>query len=255
MTAAGKSAKNRIRPMACLLACCWWSVAAAGQFSSVPHETVTDPTRDYLPAKYYERLALDAMRRKDYAGAVSAYKEASYWANKVAQYDLGEIYFQGMGNIPADRALGVAWLGIAAEEHEPNYDKALVAAYAKLSPDERQRADGIWKTLEAVYGDRFTLARATRQFERSHRAARLGSATTEDDPTAYVFSTSGFNPAATPIGNAALISELNTTNMTTSVSSEANFWSARRQEFDKFITSQFGHVDIGPLEQVSPPEK
>ncbi|GAB2553146.1 hypothetical protein [Rhodanobacter koreensis] len=255
MTAAGVSVKSWVGPMACLLACCWWNVAAAGRFDALPHETVTDPTRNYLPAKYYERIALDAMHRKDYADAVSAYKEAAYWGNKVAQYDLGEIYFHGMGSIPADRARGAAWLGIAAEEHEPNYDKALVSAYAELSPDERRRADGIWKTLEAVYGDRFTLARATQLFERSYRAARLGSATTEDDPTAYVFSTSGFNPAGTPMGNAALISELNATSMRTSVSSEANFWSARKQEFDKFITSQFGHVDVGPLEPVPAPKK
>ncbi|WP_216844733.1 hypothetical protein [Rhodanobacter sp. L36] len=216
---------------------------------------MTDSTRGYLPAKYYERIALDAMRRKDYEGAVSAYESAGYWANKVAQFDLGEIYFHGMGSIPADRARGVAWLGIAAEEHNPDYDKALVNAYADLTPEERRRADGIWKELQAVYGDKLTLARATQIFERDHRAERLGSATTENDTTVHTFSTSGYNPAKTTLDNAAMISELNTTSMRTQASTVADIWSARKQEFDATISSHFAHVDVGPIEQVPSAEK
>ena len=146
-------------------------------------------------------------------------------------------------------------MGIAAEEHEPGYDKALVGAYKSLSPEERRRADGIWKELQVNYGDKLTLARATWLFEGRYHAERAASSTTEDDPTAYVMSTSGYNPAKAVAGNAALISELNATSMRTGVSSEANFWSARKREFANFISSHFGHVEVGPLEQVAAPQK
>ncbi|MGH8215938.1 MAG: hypothetical protein ACREPZ_09635 [Rhodanobacteraceae bacterium] len=249
-------ARTRLGALACLVVCCgWWNVAAAGRFDSSHRETVADPTRNYLPGKYYERLALDAMRRKDYAAAVSAYGKAAYWANKVAQYDLGEIYFHGLGNIPADPARGVAWLGIAAEEHEPDYDKALVAAYKALSPEQRRRADGIWKKLEAVYGDKLTLARATHVFEQDHHAERVGSATTEDDPNTYTFSISGYDPAGDIQNEAELVSDLNGIGVRNGTISQAGLWSARKQEFAKFVTTQFGHVEIGAIEQPGPAKK
>ncbi|MGH8234260.1 MAG: hypothetical protein ACREPU_08705 [Rhodanobacteraceae bacterium] len=250
------SAKNRIGVIACLLVCCgWWTVATAGRFDSTHRETATDPTRNYLPAKYYERLALDAMRRKDYRGALNAYQRAAYWGDKVAQYNLGEIYFHGMGDITADPVRGVAWFGIAAEEHEPDYDKALVSAYKTLSPADRKRADALFTELQAVYGDKLTLARATRVFENDYHAERAGSATTEDDPNTYTFSISGYDPGGDIQNEAELVSDLNEISTRNGVSTEAGFWAARKQEFAKFITAQFGHVDIGPIEQVPPAKK
>lgn len=242
--------------VACLLACCCWCTAAvAGKFDSSHRETASDPVRDYLPGKYYERIALDAMRRKDYAGAVSAYTNAAYWADTVAEYNLGEIYFHGMGSIPADPARGVAWFGIAAEEHKPDYDAALVAAYKTLSPEERQRADGIWKTLQAVYGGKLTLARATRAFEHDYHAQRAGSATTEDDPNTYTFSIGGYDPAGNIQNEATLISDLNALGIRNAAPPLTGIWVSRKQEFAEFIATQFGQVHVGRIEQVAPVEK
>ncbi|MGH8216645.1 MAG: hypothetical protein ACREPZ_13265 [Rhodanobacteraceae bacterium] len=253
MTAAVEWARTRLGALACLVVCCgWWNVAAAGRFDSVHRETVADPTRNYLPAKYYERLALDAMRRKDYAGAANAYQRAAYWGNKVAQYDLGEIYLHGLGSIRADPARGAAWLGIAAEEHEPDYDAALVSAYKTLSLEERKRADGIWKRLQTIYGDKLTLARATRAFEDDYHTERAQSATTEDDPNTYTFAINGYDPGGNIQDEADLVSELNELGARNGVTSEAGFWAARKHEFAKFVTAQFGHVEIGHIEQVSP---
>lgn len=248
--------RSRVGVVACLLVCCcWWTAAAAGRFDSSHRETASDPVRDYLPGKYYERIALDAMRRKDYAGAVSAYKKAAYWANTVAQYDLGEIYFHGMGSIPADPARGVAWFGIAAEEHKPDYDAALVAAYKTLSPEQRQRADAIWETLQAEYGGKLTLARATRAFEHDYHDDRAGSATTEDDPNTYTFSVGGYDPAGNSQNEAELVSDLNALGIRNGDSPSAGFWARRKQEFAEFIATQFGHVHVGRIEQVAPVEK
>lgn len=224
----------------------------AGRFDKYSHETVTDPTRDYLPGKYYERVALEDLRHKDYTGALNAYQQAAYWGNKVAQYDMGEIYLHGLGRIRADRARGVAWLGIADEEHEPDYDKALVGAFKTLKPEERKRADGIWAELQKTYADTLTLARATQAFEDAYHSGRSGSATTEGDPNAYTFSIDGYDPSGNIQDEAELVSELNGLSLQNGAVSLAGYWPARKKEFAKFVASQFGHVEIGPLQQVAP---
>jgi TPR repeat protein len=256
MATAVEWTRTRLGPVACLVACCaWWNVAAAGRFDSMHRESVADPTRNYLPAKYYERVALDAMRRKDYAAVVSAYEQAAYWGNKVAQYDLGEIYLHGLGSVRADRARGVAWLGIADEEHQPDYDKALVGAYKVLKPGERKRAEALWKELETKYGDKLTLARATRAFEDAYHSGRLGSATTEGDPNTYTFSISGYDPAGNSVDAAALESDLTELGMRNGSHSLAGYWPARKKEFAMFISAQFGRVEVGAIEKPAPAEK
>ena len=246
-------AKIRMGSVACLLVCCcWWSVAAAGRFDKYPHETVTDPTRNYLPGKYYERVALEDLRHKDYTGALNAYQRAAYWGNKVAQYNLGEIYLHGMGRIRADPARGVAWLGLADEEHQPDYDKALVRAYKALKPEERKRAEGLWKELQATYSDKLTLARATQTFENAYHSGRSGSATTEGDPNTYTFAIDGYDPAGDIQDEAELVSNLNELGMQNGAVSLAGYWPARKREFANFVTSQFGHVEIGPIQQIPP---
>lgn len=242
--------KFRAGSVACLLVCCCWSsVAVAGRFDKFPHETVTDPTRNYLPGKYYERVALEDLRHKDYTGALDAYQRAAHWGNKVAQYDLGEVYLHGLGRIPADPARGVAWLGLADEEHEPDYDKALVSAYKALRPEERQRAETIWKQLQAAYADKLTLARATQAFEGAYHSGRVGSATTEGDPNTYTFSIDGYDPAGNVQDEAGLVSNLNELGLRNGAVSLAGYWPARKKEFANFVTSQFGHVEIGPIEK------
>jgi len=245
--------KARVGGIACLLVCCCGtSLAATARFDKFPHEMVTDPTRSYLPAKYYERVALEDMRHKDYTGALNAWQRAAYWGNKVAQYDLGEIYLHGLGRIRADPARGVAWLGLADEEHEPDYDKALVDAYKGLKPEERTRADAIWTSLQATYADKLTLARATRAFEDAYHSGRAGSATTEGDPNTYTFAIDGYDPSGNVQDTAELVSSLNRLGMQNGAVSLAGYWPARKKEFAKFVTSQFGHVEIGPLQQVAP---
>src|SRR6185437_13185613 len=256
--AKGMAAMTRTRVccIACLLVCCCGSsVVATARFDKYPHETVRDPTRDYLPGKYYERVALEDLRHHDYTGALNAYQRAAYWGNKVAQYDLGEIYLHGLGRIRADPARGVAWLGIADEEHEPDYDKALVGAFEALKPEERKRADGIWEELQATYADKLALVRATRAFEDAYHSGRAGSATTEGDPNTYTFAIDGYDPSGNVQDAAELVSSLNRLGMQNGAVSLAGYWPARKKEFAKFVTSQFGHVEIGPMQQITPAKK
>jgi hypothetical protein len=253
MTNAHASSGIRVGVIACLLACCaWWHTAAAGRFDKYPHETAADPTRDYLPAKYFERMALEAMRHRQFAAALGYYKKAAYWGDKVAEYNVGQIYFRGMGSISQDPARGVAWFGIAAEAHRPDYDKALLSAYKALDPGQRKRAVGLFAKLQAVYGDKLTLARATRVFEHDHRADRVQSLTSEDDPNTYSIRISGYYPQGNLGSEAQLYSELNELGTRNGVKYQNGYWAARQKEFAQFITKQYGRVDIGPIEPATP---
>ena len=244
------SAAIRIGTFAGVLLCCGgWNLAAA---SDSHRETAADPTRDYLPAKYFERMAREDVRRENYAAAVNDYKQAAYWGNKVAQYDLGEIYLHGVGDIPADPARAVAWFGIAAETHQPDYNSALVSAYKTLTPEEHRRADQIWGKLQAVYGDKLTLARATQVFEHAYHSDRASSATTEDDPNTYTFTIRGYDPAGNIQNQAALLAELNQLGIRNGAAYQTGYWAKRKQEFAEFVIKQYGHVDIGPIQQVAP---
>ena len=115
-----------------------------------------------------------------------------------------------------------------------------------------QRADRIWKQLQATYGDKLTLARATQVFEHAYHSDRAGSATTEDDPNTYTFTIRGYDPAGNLQNQAALLSELNQLGVQNGAKYQTGYWAGRKQEFAEFITRQYGHVDIRPIQQVTP---
>lgn len=136
-----------------------------------------EPPGRFLPGNYYEFQAQFYLRKSDYPEAVRLFQLAGFWANKVAQYNVGIMYYNGIGRVPVDRVLGTAWLGIAAEQHGEIADGALQAAWAQLSPVQRVDADRIFRQLDAKYGDRVAFPRARRFFdnERSHvTGSRVG---------------------------------------------------------------------------------
>jgi TPR repeat protein len=122
-----------------------------------------DPPGRFFPGRYFEYKAQFYLKKRDYREALQMYELAGFWANKVAQYNVGLIYYNGIG-VTADPVLGVAWLGIAAENHDDLADRALQVAYASLSPEQRQQADGAWRVLDAKYGDAVSLPRALKQY-------------------------------------------------------------------------------------------
>ncbi len=124
-----------------------------------------DPPARYFPGKYFEWKAQFYLRKKDYAEALRLFELSGYWADKVAQYNVGIMYFNGVG-IPTDKARGAAWLGIAAEVHDTLADAALQAAYSELTPEQRQEADAIFQQLDVKYGDAATLPRALARYRQ-----------------------------------------------------------------------------------------
>jgi hypothetical protein len=135
-----------------------------------------DPPGRIFPGKYFEYKAQFYLRKADYKGALRMFEQAGYWADKRAQYNAGMMYYKGIG-VPADRMRGVAWLGIAAENHDDLSDSALQTTYASLSAEEKQQAELIFSELNEKYGDAVTVPRALKQFNvetRSVVGSRVG---------------------------------------------------------------------------------
>jgi Sel1 repeat len=135
-----------------------------------------DPPGRYFPGKYFEYKAQFYLRRHDYAEALRLFELAGYWGNKVAQYNTGLMYFNGMG-VPKDKARGAAWLGIAAESHGNLADAMLQQAYASLDDGEKKLADSTWRQLDETYGDAVAVRRAIKQFDDEAKTtvgSRLG---------------------------------------------------------------------------------
>lgn len=174
-----------------------------------------------FPGNYFAQVGAFYLAKKDYRQAIDMFELSGFWANKVAQYNVGVLYFNGIGNIAPDRIRGTAWLGIAAEQHGDLASGALQSAYDKLTPEERVAAGQLFSELDKKYGDAVALRRATRQFEEERRnvtGSRLGMVghilITHADGTREVGET---------------------------------FYKRQDQEFSNFLQTQFGHVDIGSV--------
>ena len=106
--------------------------------------------------------------------AGNMFRVAASWAYKPAQYNLGVMYFNGEG-VPQDKALGMAWLALAAERSEDHdYARARDSAYAKMTDEEFAHANDLWREMRGTYGDATALKRARTRWIQV-RNGRTGS--------------------------------------------------------------------------------
>jgi len=134
---------------------------------------VSDAPSRYFPGQYFEQKAQFYLKKRDYREALRLFELSGYWANKVAQYNAGIMYFNGIG-VPTDKARGAAWLGIAAEGHDDLADRALQAAYAELTQEQRERAGKLFAQLDAKYGDGVALPRALQRYRQDAALSLFG---------------------------------------------------------------------------------
>lgn len=122
-----------------------------------------------LPGDYYFCEAASAYWGGRFSTARDNLESAAHWGSKPAQHALGVMYFNG-DHAPMNRPLGVAWLAIAAERHQPAFEQVFISAYRTLNADERKQADTYWVDMKPKYGDAYAAARAKRRFDREMRA-------------------------------------------------------------------------------------
>lgn len=140
------------------------SAFSARADSGMDHFGAWDGPSRFFPGKYFEQKAQFYLKNKQYRAALEMFELSGFWADKIAQYNAGLMYYNGIG-VPVDKARGVAWLRVAAEGHEDLAERALQIAQSEISAAERAKSDAIWTVLDQKYGDRYTLPRALAQFD------------------------------------------------------------------------------------------
>ncbi|GAB2591086.1 hypothetical protein GCM10027066_32880 [Dyella jejuensis] len=121
-----------------------------------------------LPGDYYACEARAAYGNDNYRKMIEMLRESAYWANKDAQYTLGLAYFNGdMPDVPEDRPLGLAWLALAAERKNQQYQLAYASARAKVTTQEYQQALKLWRQMRLKYADNVAAKRAIRRFNHA----------------------------------------------------------------------------------------
>lgn len=133
----------------------------------MPRIYCADGLERILPGDYYGCRALYHLQRKHYRQAVAMLEESAFWANKEAQHQLGLAYVNGdIPDVPADLPRGIAWLALARERHQPDYERDYALAVTRATPAQRAQAAAIYLELRKRYGDAVAGKRATNRFNR-----------------------------------------------------------------------------------------
>ena len=190
---------------------------------------VWDAPSRYFPGHYFEQKAQFYLAKKDYAEALRLFELSSYWSDKVSQYNVAIMYYNGIGT-PTDRVRAAAWMGIAAQAHDTLADAALQSMYAELSPEQREAAGTVFAGLEEKYGDDVTLPRALRRYQQDASISLFG------------FGVTGPGQVYTAAGARGL------------QENSATFAHRMDAERDALIAQIHGHVSVGGVQPLYVPD-
>jgi hypothetical protein len=182
-----------------------------------------EPPAAFVPGRYFAQKASFYLKKKDHAVAVEMFQRAALWGNKIAQYNLGVMYFNGLG-VPVDRPRGVAWFGIAAQKHGSLADLTLLQAWQSIDVDERAEASRITDELLPKYGDDVTVPRAKRRFVEDRNKA-----------TGSHLGVIG-NLEVTQVGSGDGLTDTGT-----------GYYRMRADEFEEMLGNTTGRVEIGAV--------
>jgi len=219
---------------------------------SADNSFANDPsiTIKYLPGKYYEQQAQQAVSRENFREALEMYEKAGYWGNKIAQYDVGMLYLNGAEGVPVDKIRGIAWLGIAAHTHTSYVDEALGEAYAGVNAEQRTAAADLEKQLKVDYDDKVTLDRASKKFSAQYLRDK-GRINGPPETTKVIYGNFGgrggdqmaLGPTMRQAYKIAHTPDSRTINA-------AKFLAAMKDQFSDFVRVQFGAVTVGEPESI-----
>lgn len=133
---------------------------------------------EHTPSAGTMQSARRAYRAERYRAAIEYYKVAAYWADKLAQYNVGVMYLQGRG-VEFDPVRGWAWLALSAERKYPDMVAAADQLHDLLDDAQRKAARRILEEeLLPEYGDDVAIERTAKEMRRDLRrgtGSRLGS--------------------------------------------------------------------------------
>lgn len=153
--------------LACLLALLSASETTADTIHYAQH---TPGFRAYLEAGEH----LQAGR---YFRARHSLKRAAHWADKLAQHNLGVMYYHGHG-VDQDPARAWAWFELAAERRYPDMVAAARAVFQQLGETEQVKARAILEEeLLPEYGDAVAVERTHQRMQQALRRPRSARGT------------------------------------------------------------------------------
>lgn len=134
-------------------------------------------SRDYNPGLKAYVEATRYYESGDYDSAYQGYRQSARWGNKLSQFNIGTMYYNGIG-VSRDPARAWAWIELSAEREYPQLVHAADEIWRELDDSEKQRAQRIHdEELVPEYADAATLPRTKRFVNRRYRSAtgsRLG---------------------------------------------------------------------------------
>lgn len=126
---------------------------------------------DRTPGHKQLEAGLDAYDSGHYVSARGKFRRAAYWADKVAQFNLGVIYLHGQGTEPQP-ARAWAWFELAAEREYPHMVEVAGRVWDTLDESQRARARRIFEDeLLERFGDEVAVPRTARQMRSKQRRA------------------------------------------------------------------------------------
>jgi TPR repeat protein len=120
----------------------------------------------------------NAYQARQYPTAMANFIRAAYWADKLAQHNVGVMYYKGQG-VERDPAHAWAWFELAAERRYPHLSAIADQVYLELDEAAQQRGRAILESeLLGEYGDEVAVPRTARRMARDRRStagSRVGA--------------------------------------------------------------------------------
>lgn len=116
----------------------------------------------------FRRKGLEAFEDGYLGDAAMYFERSALHADKASQAMLAEMHWNGIG-VPQDRALGYAWMDLAAERHYPTFLSLRESYWSQLDPAEQERAIEVGTPLYAKYGDDVAKPRLEQKLRRAMR--------------------------------------------------------------------------------------
>lgn len=105
-------------------------------------------------------------RQGDYEAAEGNFRLAAYWADKLAQFNLGLMYVNGDG-VERDPLRGWAWTKLSAERGYPKNVAVAADIWKQFSEEHRKVAGKILEEeLKPKYGDEVAVPRTSNEMKR-----------------------------------------------------------------------------------------
>jgi hypothetical protein len=189
----------------------------------------------FLPADYYYCLGRQTYGERRYAYAQKFFTAAASWASKPAQYVLSIMALNG-DHQPVNRPLALAWLTLASERPNSDYKLAYESLYNSASASERKAAEQLLVTMRLTYADNTAAVRAEKRYAAGMATLTKLSNNGGKYCMAGVTSMAQTNTDPTNCPDVQIVMKaIDTTAATV---------------FDGWV----GHVQVGPLQQVSGPD-